>query len=55
MTDVNPESCTIDQQVDRPICREPPELDLTEPLQTPRQRSVIGDREIDLEHLCQAT
>ena len=51
MTDVNPESCTIDQQVDRPICREPPELDLTEPLQTPRQRSVIGDRKIQLKQL----
>ena len=34
MTDVNPESCTVDQQVDRSICRKPPELDLTEPLQT---------------------
>ncbi len=41
-------------RVERSV-REPPELDLTEPLQTPRQRGVIRDREIDLEQLCQAT
>jgi hypothetical protein len=44
MADVNPDSCTIDQQMDRPIGRLPTKSNVTELLQPPRQRGVIGDR-----------
>jgi hypothetical protein len=42
-------------RVDRPIGRKPAELNVTEVLQSPIQRGVIGDREIDVEQICQAT
>ena len=40
---MNPESCTIDEQVDRSVHRQPTELNVTELRQPPRQRGVIGD------------
>jgi len=49
VTDVNPESCTIEQQVDRSISLMPAASDDAEALQTSRERGVIRDREIDLE------
>ena len=54
MTDVNPEPCTVDEYVDRSIGRSPRKLNIAELLQTAGQGGVIGDREIDLEQLCQA-
>ncbi len=43
---MNPESRTIDEQMDRSIGRELAEPDLTELLEPPGQRRVIGDREV---------
>ncbi len=53
MTDVNPEPCAIDEQMHRPIGRRPVELNLTKLLQAPRQRRVIGDWQVHVQHLCQ--
>ena len=55
MPDVNSESCTVDEYVNRLTRRELTHTDLTKFLQTPRQRGMIGDREVDLEHIYQAT
>ena len=49
MADMNPEPRTVDEQMDGSIRGEPPELDLAELLEPSGQRSVIRDREIDLE------
>jgi hypothetical protein len=43
VADVGSESCTIEQQVDRPICGKPAEVDVTELLEAPGQTRVIGD------------
>ena len=53
MANVNPEPSTVDEQMDRSIGGEPPELNLAELLQPPRQRSVIRNRELQLEKLGQ--
>ena len=53
MTDINAEPRTVDQQMDRPTRREPAKSDLTELLQTPGQRRIVGDREVHLEHMGQ--
>jgi hypothetical protein len=42
MADVNPESCTIDEYVDRPIRRKPAKLNVTEPLRFFRPASYSG-------------
>ena len=55
MPDVNPEPRAVDEEVDRSIRREPTKPNGTERLEAPRQSRVVGDREIDLEELCQAT
>ena len=52
MTDVDPESCTVDEYVNRLTRLEPANTDLTKFLQSPRQRGVIRDWEIDLEPIC---
>ena len=49
MADVNPEPCTVDEYVDRPIGREAAKPNAAELCQTPRQCGVIRDREIRLE------
>ena len=43
VADVNPETCGVDAQMDRPICGKPAEVDVTELLQSPGQCRVIGD------------
>ena len=53
MADVNSEARAIDQQMDRPTRREPAESDLTELLEPPGQRRMVGDREVHLEHMGQ--
>jgi hypothetical protein len=55
MTDVNPESCAVDEHVNRLTRREPRDTDATEVLQTSRQSRVVGDWEIDLEDFAKAT
>ena len=52
MADVNPESCTIDEYVDRPIGRKPAKLNVTEPLQSPRQSRMVRGRKVNLEDFC---
>jgi hypothetical protein len=49
VAEVNPETCGIDEQVDRSICGEPAEVDVTEFLQSPGQCGVIGDGKLKLE------
>ncbi len=41
MTDVDSESCTVDEQVDRLVLGEPAKLNVVELLQAPRQGGVI--------------
>ena len=55
MADVNPEPRTIDEQMDRPTRREPTKSNLTESLEPPRQRRVIGNRDLQVQHLSQGT
>jgi hypothetical protein len=55
MTDVNPEPRTIDEQVDRSIRSEPAKADLAELLEPPGQSRMVGDRDLQLEHLGQGT
>ena len=55
MADVNPEPRAIDEQMDRLVRGEPTKSKVIELLQSPRQSRVVGDREIDLEELSQAT
>ena len=45
MADVNPETCGIDEQVDRPILGRHADGDVTELPQSPGECRVIGDRE----------
>ncbi len=54
MADVNPEPRAIDEQMDRSIGRELVEPDLTEFLEPPGQRRVIGDREVHLNQVSKA-
>ena len=53
MTDMNAEPRTIDEQMDRSIRGEPAKSDLTELLQPPGQRRMVGYREVHLEHMGQ--
>ena len=53
MTDVNSESCTIDQQVDRLIVPGCTKWNLAELLMPPGQRCVIRNWEIQIEQLGQ--
>ena len=55
MADVNPEPRAIDEDMDRLVRGEPVKSNVMELLQSPREGRVVGDREIDLEELCQAT
>ncbi len=54
MTDVDPQTCAVDEQMYRPMGGRL-EPDLTQRLQTPGQRRVIGDRQIHVEQLGQGT
>ena len=55
MADVNPEARAVDEKVDRLICREPAEPDLTELLQPSTQRGMIGDGDVHFQHAGQGT
>ncbi len=55
MADVNPESSTIDEQMDRSICRESAEPDLAELLDPPGQSRVVRNRDLHLEHVGKGT
>ena len=55
IADVNPETHTVDEQVDRPIARYRTKRDLTERLVPPRQGRVIGNGDLHLKHVCQGT
>ena len=55
MADVDPETRAIDEQMDEPVWGKPVEADVAELLQAPGKGGVIGDREIDVEDLCQGT
>ncbi len=55
VANVNPESRTIDEQMDRSSGRELAEPDLTELLEPPGQRRLIGDREVHREQVSKAT
>ncbi len=55
MPDVNSETRTIDEQMDWSFRGEPAKPNVTELLKPPRQRGVIGDREIDFEQFCEGT
>ena len=48
VSNVNPETCGINEQVDRPICGKPAEASVTELLQSPGQCRVIGDGKLYL-------
>jgi len=53
VSNVNPEPRTVDEQMDRPICGKSAKAYVTELLEPPGQRRVIGDREIHLKQLGQ--
>jgi hypothetical protein len=55
MTDVDPETRAVDEQMDRSIYREPAEADLAELLEPPGQSRMVGNRDLHLEHLGQGT
>ena len=55
VSDVNPQTLAIDQQMDRSVCGKSAEADVTELLDPPEKRGVIGDREVHLEQVSQGT
>jgi hypothetical protein len=55
MTDVDPQPGAVDEQMQRPMGGRRMELDLTQRLQTPGQRRVIGNRQIHIQQLGQGT
>jgi len=55
MTDVDPETRAVDEQMDRSIRRELVVPDLAEFLEAPGQSRMVGNGELHLEHLDQGT
>jgi hypothetical protein len=55
IADVNPEAGAVDEQVDRPMARDRAKRELTERLQPPGQRRVVGNGDLHLKHFCQGT
>jgi len=53
IADVNPETCTVDEQVDRSITRHRIKRNLTERPEPPRQSRVIGNGDLHLKLVCQ--
>jgi len=53
IADVNSETCTVDEQMDRPLARDHTKRDLTEGLQPPAQSGVVGNGHLHLKRLCQ--
>ena len=50
VTDVDPQTCAVDEQMNRPLGGR---LELTQRLQAPGQRRVIGDRQVNVQQLHQ--
>ena len=55
MTDVDPETRAVDEQMDRSIRREPAVPDLAELLEPSGQRRMVGNRDLQLVHVGQGT
>jgi len=53
IADVNSETCTVDEQMDRPLARDHTKRDLTEGLQPPGKSCVVGNGDVQFERLCQ--
>jgi hypothetical protein len=54
MTDMDPQTCAVEQKMQWTMGGRL-ELDLTQRLQTPGQRRVIGNWQVHIEHLGQGT
>ncbi len=52
---MNPEASAVDEQVDRPTVRGRTNRDLTECLEPPQQRRVVGNGDLCVKHVCQRT
>ena len=55
MTDVNPETGAVDEQMDRSIVLEHAKREFTELLEAPGQSRMVGNGDLYLEHLDQGT
>ena len=52
---MNPESRRIDEQMDRSMALDRTKRDVTERLEPPGQRRVVGNEDLHLKHVCQGT